>query len=102
MIPPALEHPDDAVDTGQLPEGDYLFGFVGFATALTVYDIELRNAANGATIRSQRRRFPAGNEDVLIPSKVYLETNQRLRAMLVGAIVGDVQLSVFHYGVGSP
>jgi hypothetical protein len=93
---------DVLVDTGELSAlrgGYYLVGVTGSASVAIVYDLQLRNAANDATVQSQRRRFGATdtnrNEDFLLPSKVAISQNQRLRCVLVGSITGEVQLSIF-------
>jgi hypothetical protein len=93
---------DVLVDTGPISAakgGYYLVGVVGSSSVATVYDLQLRNAANDATVQSQRRRFGATessrNDDLLLPNKIGIQQNQRLRCVLVGTITGEVQLSIF-------
>lgn len=98
-----LTNPSDGdllVDSGPLNQGYYLFAVMGAGSVAWVYDIQQRNADNDANVDSQRRRPAAGNEDCIFPSKVYVAQGQRLRCMLVGTIVGQVQLSVFTQEVG--
>jgi hypothetical protein len=93
---------DVLVDTGlisALRGGYYLVGVVGSASVAIVYDLQLRNAANDTTVQSQRRRFAATdsnrNDDLLLPNKISIQQNERLRCVLVGGITGEVQLSLF-------
>lgn len=83
------------VDTGALPAGYYLLAVIGGGSVAWVYDVQLRNAANTANIESQRRRPPAGNEDFPFPNKVFVGADERLRCVLSGAIIGQVQMSVW-------
>lgn len=84
------------VDTGALAAGNYLVAVVGAGSVAWVYDGQQRDAANATNIDSQRRRPAAGNEDFLFASKIALALNERLRCVLVGTIVGDVQMSIFY------
>jgi hypothetical protein len=93
---------DVLVDTGPLSAlrgGYYLVGVVASATVAVVYDLQLRNAANDATVQSQRRRFAATdsnkNDDLMLPNKIQVTQDQRLRCVLVGSITGEVQVSLF-------
>lgn len=65
-----------------------------------VYDVQHRDAANAVNNDAQRRRLAAGNEDLLFPNKITLAEQERLRCVLVGAIVGEVQMSIFWMEVG--
>jgi hypothetical protein len=89
------------VDSGPVEGGYYLVGVVGSASVPLVYDLQRRNAANSVTVQSQRRRFggdPNENDDMLFPNKIPLQQNERMRCVLVGAITGEVQLSLFLQG----
>lgn len=88
------------VDSGAMTAGTYLFAVVGAGSVAWIYDVEQRNAANSANIDAQRRRPAAGNEDFLFPNKVTLAASERLRCILQGAVVGEVQMSLFWMEVG--
>ena len=90
------------VDTGPLEGGRYLLAVLGAGSVAWTYDLQHRTAANTANVASQRRRPAAGNDEVLFPNKLLLSANERLRCELVGAIVGEVQMSIFYYRVGLP
>jgi hypothetical protein len=83
------------VDTGVLTIGNYLVAFVGAGSVAWVYDGQHRDAANAVNVQSQRRRPAAGDEDWLFASKISIVAGERLRAVLVGTIVGEVQMSIF-------
>lgn len=83
-------------DTGALPAGNYLVGVTGCASAAEVYDVQHRNAANAATLKTQRRRVRAlDNDDFLFPNKITLALNERIRVVQAGALVGEIQVSIF-------
>jgi hypothetical protein len=82
------------VDSGSLEAGSYLIGGMGAGSAAWVYDIQHRNAANTATLDSQRRRPAAGNEDFLLPNKIPVGPGERVRLVLVGAVTGQIQMSL--------
>lgn len=84
------------VDTGPLSNGNYLLACVGAGSVAWTFDTQLRDAANATSLQSQRRRPAAGNEDFLFASKIAIALNQRLRCLLVGVIVGEVQMSIFY------
>lgn len=88
------------VDTGPMTAGRYLFAVIGTSSVAWVYDVQQRDSANATNIDSQRRRVSAGTEDLLFPNKVTLAQNERLRCLLQGAIVGEVQMSIFWMEVG--
>jgi hypothetical protein len=87
------------VDTGVLTAGNYLFAITGTGSAAWVYDLQHRNAANDGNVDSQRRRPAAGNEDFPLPNKITIAAGQRLRAVLVGAVTGEIQMSIFAWEV---
>jgi hypothetical protein len=98
-----LTNPADGaviVDSGPLAGSNYLFSISGASSIDWVYDVQLRDATNANTLFSQRRRCKAGNEDFIFPNKLPMSTNQRLRLVLVGAIVGELQMSIFNNEVG--
>jgi hypothetical protein len=90
---------DVLVDSGQMKAGWYLVGVMGTATVAVVYDLQLRDKDNATTVQAQRRRFGATlasqNDDALLPNKISVQQNERLRCVLVGSITGEVQLSLF-------
>lgn len=83
------------VDTGALPAGRYLFAIHGTSSVAAVFDVQHRNAANGANNAAQRRRPIAGDIDFIIPNEITLADQERLRVVLVGGITGEIQLSIF-------
>lgn len=97
------------VDTGPIsPPGEYLFAVHGTCDVAWVYDVQYRAADNLSTNTSpsgfpeaQRRRLAAGVEDFIFPNKLSnILLNERIRVVLVGAIVGQVQMSIFVQRVG--
>ena len=86
---------DVIVDTGQLAAGNYLIAISGAGSVDWVYDFEHRDAANAANNDVQRRRPAAGNDDFIIPNKITLALNERIRAIMDGAITGELQMSIF-------
>ena len=100
-----LTNPNDGdvlVDTGQInPPGEYLFSVHGAGSVAWAYDVQYRNATNTGNNLSQRRRLAAGNEDFVFPNKLSnVLLNERIRLVLVGTIVGEVQMSLFMQRVG--
>lgn len=84
------------VDSGPLTAGNYLLAVVGSATVMTKYDLQHRNAGDTATLKSQRRIIPANqNEDFLSPNKFAVVENERVRCVVAGAVVGQVQLAIW-------
>lgn len=83
-------------DTGQLVRGWYLFAVSGAGSGSWIFDVQHRNAANTANNDSQRRRPAAGDEDWILANPIFVETNERLRIVLSGDMVGEVQMSIFH------
>ena len=93
-----LTNPTDGtvlVDSGPITAGTYLVALVGTGSVAWVYDFQHRDAANAANNNAQRRRPAAGNEDFLAPNKVQVASGERFRAVLVGNVTGEVQMSVF-------
>ena len=88
------------VDTGALPAANYLIHVTGAGSVAWVYDIQHRNAANSANIAVQRRRCAAGNEDLILGNKLTLAKDERIRCVLQGTIVGEVQMSILFQDVG--
>lgn len=98
-----LTNPADGTvlaDTGPLSKGNYLFAVSWSGTAAAVYDVQHRDSANGSNIKSQRRRPAAGNDDWLLPNKIAIDTNERVRCALVGAYIGETQCSIMYAEVG--
>jgi hypothetical protein len=88
------------VDTGQLAGSNYLVAVTGAGSVDWVYDLQVRDATNTSTVFSQRRRPQAGNEDFIVANKLNITANQRIRCVLVGSIVGELQMSLFTAEVG--
>jgi hypothetical protein len=88
------------VDTGELAGSNYLFAISGGSSVDWVYDVQIRDATNANTVFSQRRRCKAGNEDFIFPNKLPMTSKQRLRLVLVGSLVGELQMSIFNNEVG--
>lgn len=93
---------DVLVDSGPMSAvrgGYFLVGVIASASVPVVYDLQIRNAANTVTLQSQRRRLAGTtsnlNDDLLLPNKISMHQNERLRCVLVGGITGEVQLSIF-------
>lgn len=85
------------VDTGPLPAGDYFFQLMFESDANTRFLIELRNAANSATLDSQR--VPLGADQFVQPifgTKISIAEGERVRAIMVAALVGVVQASIIY------
>jgi hypothetical protein len=107
-----LTNPADGTllaDTGAIiPPGEYLFSVHGTCSVAWVYDVQYRDATNATTNTSpsgfpcfQRRRLAAGTEDFIFPNKLSsILLNERVRVVLVGTIVGEVQMSIFMQRVG--
>lgn len=82
------------VDTGPLLKGVYLIAVTGAGSADWVYDLQHRDSANATTVEGQRRRPAAGNEDWVFGNKIPVDTNERIRAVLVGNVTGEIQMSL--------
>jgi len=83
------------VDTGPFIKGSYLIGIMGASSVPWVYDVEHRNGTNSANVHVQRRRPGSGNDDWNSSNKIDLDTNERIRLLLQGAITGEIQMSIF-------
>jgi len=90
------------VDTGQLPQGTMSFMLVGSATVASVFEIQLRNAANTATLKSQILAVPASSTANIPETPVNppfaIATDERLRVIQVTGITGSVSVSLFYAG----
>lgn len=88
------------VDTGELTEGNYLLAVTGYSTVAAVIEVEHRNAANDATLDSQRRNIGANlNDDFYFPNKIAVGAQERIRVILVAGITGTIQVSIFRLEV---
>ena len=91
------------VDTAALAPGKYLAALIGYSTVAAIYDVQHRNAANTAGVngptgnpRTQRRAVAANlNDDWVLPNEFPIERGERLRVVLQGAIVGNIQVAIF-------
>jgi hypothetical protein len=84
------------VDTGPLPVASYLLSVSGSGSVAFTYQVQHRDSTNTVTLHAQTRRCAAGNEDYLFGNKIPVSPNDRVRAVLQGATVGIVGLSL-HY-----
>src|SRR2546427_2719380 len=88
-------------DTGAIANrGNYLFAVSGAGSIAWTYDIQHRDGSNTTNVHSQRRRPAAGNDDILIANKIFIDTNERVRVLLQGATTGEIQMSIFYVEVG--
>lgn len=94
---PVLTDPTNGtvlVDSGSLEAGNYLIALVGSASVDIVLDLQQRNAANDGTVKDLRRRPSAGDIDLLFGNDVEISQGERIRAVLVGTITGEVALDL--------
>ena len=89
------------VDTGAFASSraDMLIAIVAAGTVAFTYDVQYRNAANNANLAAQRRVCSAGNDEFLFPSILSVVQAERVRVVLVDAITGDLQVSIFSCAV---
>jgi hypothetical protein len=81
-------------DTGPLLQQDHDITVV-ISSSLTIgVDVELRNAANDATLASQHIRVLANDSRSVSFTYSTLEGDQRLRVVAHAAIIGIVQASI--------
>jgi hypothetical protein len=93
-----LTNPADTTllaDTGALDPGDYLIAVHGATSVDEAFDVQHRDSANSSNIEAQRRRPLKGDIDWVVPSRVRLAANERIRCIQVGNVTGEVQLSIF-------
>ncbi len=84
------------VESGPLPvTGNYLVSIRGAGSVSWVYDAQHRNAANSANVQSQRGRPAAGDTDFVFGNVIFANAQERVRCLLQGAIIGEVQMSLF-------
>jgi len=90
------------LDTGALPLGNGVlsFMFIGASTVASVFEIQLRDATNITTLKSQIVAVPASGT-VAIPETPInppftIATNERLRIIQVVGITGQVSVSLFY------
>lgn len=76
-------------------QGYYLWGLMAACSGSPIYDVQHRNAANSANVHSQRRRPGQGNDDWNSSNKLYLQNDERVRVILQGALVGEIQVSLW-------
>jgi hypothetical protein len=85
-------------DTGPLPASTRYIMVVGAANVASVFELQLRNAANSATLKSQILAVPAnGTGNIPESSNVFaMAEGERLRVIQVAAATGSVSVSMWH------
>ena len=86
------------VDTGAMAAGSYFFDAFASASVASIFEVQLRDAANAATLKSQIIAVQATGTTwgFEIPSSTYLDVavNQRIRVIQVAAVTGQVSVSL--------
>jgi hypothetical protein len=85
-------------DSGALPAGSRYVTVYGSATVAAVFELQLRNAANSATLKSQILAVPASGTNQLNESVTSfpMADQERLRIIQVAAVTGSVSVSMHH------
>lgn len=89
-------------DTAALPAGKYLFQVFISSSVVAAFEVEHRNAANGANVFSQRVHVPASDTSRL-PGPAFVLTmalNERVRVRNVAALTGNVQAQIARTRIG--
>lgn len=89
----------DAVllDTGPLISGTRAPQAIISSTVAAAFELQWRDAANLVTLRSQILACLAfDTRNTIINSTIEMLTNERLRVLAVGTIVGTVSVSLFY------
>lgn len=86
------------LDTGALPAGSYFFDAFAASTVQAAFELQLRDAANTTTVKSQIIAVPAFTTTwgFSVSTQIYLDVtaNQRLRIIQVAAVTGSVSVSL--------
>ena len=87
-------------DTGSLVEGNYLFGFITTSSIAATVLLQHRDSLNASNIDAIKIIIAAAGTDYpLFPSKVYINKNERIRIVMSGGIIGEIQGSIFYIKV---
>lgn len=89
--------PDTAVvmaDTTALPCGIYEIRIVAGADATAVFQVQRRNAANGANVGVAPVLFAAAGQSAQYVLTFNLETNERVRVMMYATLGGHADVSM--------
>lgn len=90
---------DDATiaTTGQLQEGWYFIQMRAYSSVDSIVELVHRDAANTADVDAQRVacKEVIGNADFIIATKVFVNEGERYIARMDGAVVGNIQASIF-------
>ena len=86
------------VDTGAMSAGSYFFDAFAASSVASIFEVQLRDAANTATLKSQIIAVQATSSTwgFEIPSSTYLDVavNQRIRMIQVAPVTGQVSVSL--------
>lgn len=87
---------DNAVvaDTGALNEGVWEFRIYIGATAAAHFQVERRNAANGATVGAAPVFYAAAGQTGCYPLTIALEQGERVRVKMDDALTGDASVFI--------
>lgn len=88
------------VDTGQLPAGGRSFNAVASASVVGIFEVQLRDATNTTTLKSQILCVPA-NGTANIPEAAAncnfdMAANERIRIIQAVALTGISSCSLFY------
>lgn len=87
-------------DTGALPGICRQFTAIASASVATIFELQLRNAANTATLKSQILAVPASGSittsDQPNNAAFCMADNERLRIVTVVGVTGSVSASLFY------
>lgn len=86
------------VDTGPLVAGVYFFSVFAAATVASAFELQWRNAANAATLKSQIVAVPANTTiwGFEVANGLYIDVaaSERIRIIQVAAVTGSVSVSL--------
>jgi len=84
------------VDTGPLSGGSRSVKVIGSATVAAVFELQLRNAANNATLKSQILAVPASSTGQIDfeSMDITMADSERLRVIAVAGVTGSVSVSL--------
>jgi hypothetical protein len=81
-------------DTGTLPMGLYEMRIFAGADALAKFQIQRRNAANGANVGAAPILFAAAGQTAQYVLTVSLETNERVRVLMYASLSGNADVTI--------
>jgi hypothetical protein len=86
------------LDTGPLPAGAYWFTAQGSGSVAAAMEVQLRDAANATTVKSQIIANPAfgTSPPFEVPERFQfnVNVNERIRVIMVAAVTGSVSVSL--------